>query len=192
MIAGVLLLAGLAAAAVAAWPRGLGIPARLSPWAVAGTGAGAALAAAVGLLARGGPGVLIGPALVLVAAADARCRVIPHRWVLMLAATGLATAGPVLPTTALAAGLTGAALLGVAWLIPEGLGLGDVKLAPALMAALGWPVGLFALALGLWLGAAGALVQRLRTRQRVTIPLAPYWAAGTLLVWAIPLALHAA
>jgi leader peptidase (prepilin peptidase)/N-methyltransferase len=105
---------------------------------------------------------------------------------LVLAAAG----GPAALLEAVAAALAvSAPLLAVSLIRPEGIGMGDVKLAAVLGLYLGWsawPALLVALALA---GLAGALLA-LGTRtppSRLALPLAPFIAVGSMPVLAFSL-----
>lgn len=128
------------------------------------------------------------PAAVLLAAlgvasvTDLRRRVIPNGLVAAaaLAGLGFATvqgrAGPAL----LAGGLAAAPFLAASLIRPEGMGMGDVKLAGVLGIFLGQSVWV-ALALGLGLaGITGVMVSlgRRIPPSRTALPLAPFLALG--------------
>jgi leader peptidase (prepilin peptidase)/N-methyltransferase len=117
---------------------------------------------------------------------DARSRIVPNRLNLAAALSGLAlaTAGGAAELMAAAgAGLALASpLLLVALTRPEGMGMGDVKLAAVLGIFLGWQAWLALLA-GLSLAGLAGLAISLGTGRRpsgVTLPLAPFLAAGTV------------
>jgi leader peptidase (prepilin peptidase)/N-methyltransferase len=86
----------------------------------------------------------------------------------------------------MAAAVVGAAFLMLALLLPEGLGLGDVKFVPTLGLALGWlswgtvVVGMLAAFLLGGLAAVGALLL-LRRGRRARLPFGPWLATGALL-----------
>lgn len=126
--------------------------------------------------------------LAVASVTDLRSRVIPN-WLLAFAALAglaLATVGGAAGPALLAGGLAAAPFLAAALLRPEGMGMGDVKLAGVMGICLGQSVWL-AIAFGLGLaGATGVLVslgQRLPPA-RITLPLAPFLAlgAGAMLV----------
>ncbi len=195
--------AGLAAAPVSAaaverWPRGEAILTPLpglSRSALALAPACAA-AAAGGVLARGpgwagvaGAALLV--ALVPVVLIDIRHRLIPDAVVLPAAAVALAAAVAADPGRWWApagAALGAAAVLLLPWLVrPEAMGLGDVKLALLMGAALGVSV-VPALAVAFAAAAAAGLVLLLRdgaaARGRA-IPFGPFLAGGAVvgLAW---------
>lgn len=139
--------------------------------------------------------LLFGWLLVVVSVIDARIRRIPNRltyplipalMVLVLLAA-VANGTPLAAVRALLGGVSAFALLLVLALInPQGMGMGDVKLAGFIgigLGYLGWghvALGLFA---GFFIGgliAGGLLVLRLRGRKD-QIPFGPYLALGALL-----------
>jgi leader peptidase (prepilin peptidase)/N-methyltransferase len=121
--------------------------------------------------------------LVVSSVTDLRSRVIPNRLTGLAALSGLTLAcaeGQVGP--ALLAGVLAAApFLAAALARPEGMGMGDVKLAGVIGIFLGqsvWP----ALAIGLALaGLTGVVISlgRRRPPAQVALPLAPFLALGT-------------
>lgn len=120
--------------------------------------------------------------LAVASATDLRHRVIPN-WLVGLAALAglaLATAGGEVVPALLAGVLAAAPFLAAALIRPEGMGMGDVKLAAVMGIFLGQSVWV-ALALGLGLaGLTGILVslgQRLPP-SRISLPLAPFLALG--------------
>ena len=124
--------------------------------------------------------------LVVLAVIDVRTRRLPNRIVLPSAAVVLVAQIAIAPEHALewvVAALAAFLFMLVAHLAyPDGLGLGDVKLALLLGAALGWAVAA-ALAIGLIVAALAGLALLIRdgwgARKR-TIPLGPFLAAGGL------------
>ena len=126
--------------------------------------------------------------LAVLSAIDVEERRIPNRIVLPAAAVmlGLQIAlepGRALEWTAAALG-AGALLLVLARLHPAGLGLGDVKLALFLGAALGGGV-LAALALGSLLAGVfgvGLVIRHGLAARKATVPLAPFLAVGAAAV----------
>lgn len=136
-------------------------------------------------------------ALVPVVAADLRWRIIPDvvvapallaAWALAVAAGGAPWWGPLL-----AAALVGGLLLVPALVRPDGMGMGDVKLAALIGAALGAVTGLLAVLAGLLAAAAwgGATAMRRGVRpSAVSLPLAPFLAAGVLAVIGPPWLVH--
>ncbi|MGZ3117109.1 prepilin peptidase [Streptomyces sp. H62] len=155
----------------------------------------AALAAAAGTRPELAVWLLLAPAAVLLAVVDLRVRRLPDPLTLPLAGAALALLGlaAFLPehagrwTTALLGALALGAGYGVLFLInPAGMGFGDVKLALAAGAALGWygwsAVMLGTLA-GFLLGAlyGGALVVARRAGRKTAIPFGPFLLAGAFL-----------
>jgi leader peptidase (prepilin peptidase)/N-methyltransferase len=106
------------------------------------------------------------------------------------AAAALLAAGAVRDRERLVAGALAAAFLGLpALLRPEGMGLGDAKLAGVLGLGLGPLVAvalLAALAAGTAYGAAFAVARGVGAARVATVPFAPFLALGALvaLVWA--------
>jgi leader peptidase (prepilin peptidase)/N-methyltransferase len=142
---------------------------------------------------RGLAGAMLGVSLVPVVAIDLSHRLIPDVVIAPAAVAGAvaaAAADPVRWWVPLAGAAGGAALLLVLWLAhPEGMGLGDVKLAALLGAVLGLaviPALLVAFTAGALAGAV--LVLRHGTRARsLGIPFAPFLAGGALVgLWAGP------
>jgi leader peptidase (prepilin peptidase) / N-methyltransferase len=125
--------------------------------------------------------------LVVLAVVDVRTRRLPNRIVLPAAAIVLAAQIAIAPDRALewVAGALGASafLLAAALLNPAGLGMGDVKLALLLGAALGWAVGA-ALLIGLVAAGLAGLAMIARngwaSARTATLPLGPFLAAGGL------------
>jgi len=120
--------------------------------------------------------------LVVASATDLRHRVIPN-WLVALAALAglaLAAAGDRAGPALLAGALAAAPFLLAALVRPEGMGMGDVKLAGVMGIFLGQSVWI-AIALGLGLagltGVMIALGQR-RNPAGVALPLAPFLALG--------------
>jgi len=123
------------------------------------------------------PAVTLAALLVAVTITDLRTRLIPNR---LLALATLALFAIVVPADPgslperLAWGAGAGAFLGLAHAArPDGMGLGDVKLAAVLGLFLG-PAVAVALPVALSLGAALGLVLRVRT-----VPFAPFLATGT-------------
>ena len=124
--------------------------------------------------------------LIVLSVIDVRTRRLPNRIVLPAALAVLAAHIAVAPDRALewvAAALGAFALLLVAALAyPGGLGMGDVKLALLLGAALGWAVGA-AIVIGfVAAGLAGAvlIVGNGWSARRAALPLGPVLAFGAL------------
>jgi len=161
-----------------------------SRWMV---GAGGAVAALLCLMRLGvdGDGVIaafIAFVLVWLAAIDLRERILPNRIVLpatvaVLAAHALVTPRDVLQYVLAALG-AGALFLLPALVRPGALGMGDVKLAVFLGAALGSAV-VSALTLGLFaagLYAITLVLVRGRAAMKTQMPLGPFLAFGAILV----------
>jgi leader peptidase (prepilin peptidase) / N-methyltransferase len=122
--------------------------------------------------------------LVALTVTDLERRIIPNRIVLPAAAVVLVAQTAIDPSPQwVVAALAGASfLLAAALAYPGGLGMGDVKLALLLGAALGWtlPVGLM-IGMVAALVPAAFLVARHRGRARkMRIPLAPFLAFGAI------------
>jgi leader peptidase (prepilin peptidase)/N-methyltransferase len=125
-------------------------------------------------------------ALVATSVVDARTRRIPNRIVLPTAAVVLAAQIATSPDRTLEWVLAALAaflfMLAVHLVYPAGLGLGDVKLALLLGAALGWAVGA-ALVIGFLvaaLAAIGLIVREGWAARKRTIPLGPFLAFGAV------------
>jgi leader peptidase (prepilin peptidase)/N-methyltransferase len=124
--------------------------------------------------------------LVELAAIDLERRILPNRLVLptLLAvlAAQLALDPSFYPVTLLCAVGAGLFLLLPSLFRRGAVGMGDVKLAALIGAALG-PLAASALAIGLTAGGAAALLLVLRSRDalRQEIPLGPFLAAGAIL-----------
>lgn len=135
-----------------------------------------------GLTARAAIGAGFCAVLVVVSATDLEHRLVPNRIVVPAAATALAANLAFSPglewplSAAAAAGF----LLAAALAVPGGLGMGDVKLALLLGAALGRTVGV-AVMLGLLAALVPALFLLLRhgrSARKLALPLAPFLALG--------------
>jgi leader peptidase (prepilin peptidase)/N-methyltransferase len=140
--------------------------------------------------------ILLAPVLaaVLFAAAvhDVRTRTIPDALtgggavavLLVRLAAGPAT----VPSSLLWAGLLAAGLGALALAAPDGMGLGDAKLAGVLGLALG-PGALVALLVGCGattaVGVAVALRDGIAAARRLTVPLAPYLGLGAVAAWGL-------
>lgn len=123
-------------------------------------------------------------ALVIVTAADLAFRLIPNRVVLPAAAVVLAlmTAADPSPEWVLAALGAGFVLFAIAFAYPAGMGMGDVKLALLMGAALGRAVAP-AIMLAFLLSAIPAialLVRHGRAGAKMGLPFGPFLAAGSL------------
>lgn len=127
--------------------------------------------------------------LAVASATDLRNRVIPN-WLVGLAGLAglaLAAAGGRVGVALLAAALAAAPFMAAALIRPEGMGMGDVKLAGVLGLYLGQTVWV-ALAIGLALaGLTGVLISlgRRLPLSRTTLPLAPFMALGAAAVLAL-------
>ncbi len=179
------LLAAVVAYALPGAPAGRRLPA----WAYRAhlAAAAASVAASVVVLGPGLRGVAAAVfclSLVLVTLTDLEYRLIPNRVVLpafALVLALMAAAEPSLewPLAALAAA---GALLVPALLYPAGMGMGDVKLALLMGAALGRGVGT-ALLVGLLAASLPALVILARrgwAGRKAAIPFGPFLAVGSL------------
>jgi leader peptidase (prepilin peptidase)/N-methyltransferase len=137
-------------------------------------------------------GAVLLPALLLATRSDLRRRTIPNALtattagalLVARAATAPGTVPPALAWAAAAAVPLGALALAA----PDGMGMGDAKLAGVLGLALG-PGAVLALLAGfLAATGAGAVVaarQGIATARQATLPLAPFLAAGGALAWAV-------
>jgi leader peptidase (prepilin peptidase) / N-methyltransferase len=157
-------------------------------WAVAGIGGFIAIA----LLGRYGFNVhgmmyaFVAVVLVLISAIDLERRIIPNRIVLPALAVVLIAQFAFYPEHALE-WILAAVGAGLFFLIPllvypSGLGLGDVKLAMLLGAALGMDI-MGALLIGLLAGAGAAIVILVRdgfSGRKTAIPFGPFLASGAL------------
>jgi leader peptidase (prepilin peptidase)/N-methyltransferase len=156
--------------------------------------AAAAIVAATVVVARGGAGAAsfllaaVAGCLVWLAALDLSFRLLPNRIVLPAAAVTLAARALLAPSHTLVwlGAAAGAALflLVPALIKPDALGMGDVKLALLLGAALGWNVAP-ALLVGLVASAVVALAlvgMRGRAGLQAQIPLGPFLAGGAIAV----------
>jgi len=131
--------------------------------------------------------------MVAVAFIDARHRVIPNRitypslilFAAALLGVALAVGGVSLATAGLGLLAFAGVLFVIAFLVPTGLGMGDVKLAALIglvLGALGWRYVGVAAMLGVLAGGLGAVVALARGAARKdTMPFGPYMAAGAIL-----------
>jgi len=124
--------------------------------------------------------------LAVVTVTDLRRRIIPNRILLAAAVAGAGLAllrGPDSLLVALACSvLVSGPMLAAALVRPEGMGMGDVKLAALIGLFLGWqawPALLIGLALGAVMGVLVSLGTG-RPLSRTALPLAPFMAAGSL------------
>jgi leader peptidase (prepilin peptidase)/N-methyltransferase len=170
-------------------------PRRLRSWAYhlltcTGAGLAAASIAVFGFTPEGFAAAVFCVALAVVTAADLAYRLIPNRVVLPASAVVLAlmTASDGSPEWALAALAAGGGLFAVALIYPAGMGMGDVKLAFLMGAALGRSV-LPALMLAMLLAvipAIALLVRHGRAGRTMGIPFGPFLALGSVVVLFAP------
>jgi len=130
-------------------------------------------------------------ALVGASASDLATRSIPNRLVaagaLATLVVSLAACPSSLPDRALGSLCCAGPLLVAALLRPDGMGMGDVKLAGLIGMLLGPPAGMVAMALAC---AGGVLIGlfllpfRGRSVLRASIPFGPFLAGGAALAWA--------
>jgi leader peptidase (prepilin peptidase) / N-methyltransferase len=121
--------------------------------------------------------LLLAAVLVLAVVCDLRARRIPDAVTAPGAVAALALGGHVIAGVA-AAGLFGAAALAR----PDGMGLGDAKLAGVMGLCLGPPVGpalLVACGLATAYGLGVALARGVAAARAVAVPFAPFLAAGS-------------
>ncbi|MEO2139759.1 MAG: A24 family peptidase, partial [Thermoleophilia bacterium] len=136
--------------------------------------------------------------LVPVVVSDLRARIIPDAIVVpavMAVTVAVIAAGRPWSVPPAAAALVGGVVLVPALAHPDGIGMGDVKLAALIGAALGPSGGLAALLAGLLAAATwGAAVARVRAVRisTVVLPLAPFLTAGVLVVVGPGAFLHSA
>jgi leader peptidase (prepilin peptidase)/N-methyltransferase len=142
-----------------------------------------------GLGARGVAGLILLPVLVVLSAIDIRHRVLPNRIVLpatgLVLATQIALASDHGAEAAVAAIAAGAAFHVLRAVYPQGLGMGDVKLALLLGAALGKSV-LFGVFIGSVCVAAAGLIVLAREGaegRKTTLPFGPFLAAGAVVAF---------
>jgi leader peptidase (prepilin peptidase) / N-methyltransferase len=142
----------------------------------------------IGVSGSGVVAAFVAFVLVHLAAIDYRDRVLPNRIVLPATAVVLVAHAAIsprqLPQYLLAALIAGGVFLLPAVIRPGALGMGDVKLAMMLGAALGTKVA-SALTLGLFaagLVAIGLVAMRGRPALKSDIPLGPFLAFGALVV----------
>lgn len=170
-------------------------PRRLRSWAYhLLTFVGAALAAAsiavFGFTPDGVAAAVFCLSLAVVTAADLAYRLIPNRVVLPASAVVLAvmTASDGSPEWALAALAAGGGMFAVAFVYPAGMGMGDVKLAFLMGAALGRSV-LPALMLAMLLAVVPAvylLIRHGRAGRTMGIPFGPFLALGSVVLLFAP------
>jgi leader peptidase (prepilin peptidase)/N-methyltransferase len=162
--------------------------ARSHRWAVAAVGAfiAVALLGRYGFTGKGFIFAFVGVVLVLVSAIDLERRIIPNKIVLPAIAIVLTAQIALYPDRTLewVIAALGCGLFFLLPLIvyPSGLGLGDVKLAILLGAALGMAV-MGALLIGLFAGAAAAafiLFRHGTAARKATIAFGPFLAFGAL------------
>ncbi|MCL7366306.1 prepilin peptidase [Streptomyces ardesiacus] len=155
----------------------------------------AALAAATGTRPEVAVWLLLAPVGVLLAAVDLKVRRLPDPLTLPLAGAALVLLGlaALVPEHAgeWSTALLGALVLGAGYLVlflvnPAGMGFGDVKLALAAGAVLGWygwPTLMLGTFAGFLLGAlyGGALLVARRADRKTAIPFGPFLVAGAFL-----------
>jgi leader peptidase (prepilin peptidase) / N-methyltransferase len=139
-----------------------------------------------GLTAYGALAAAFSAVLVALSAIDARHRIVPNRIVLPAAGATLVAHTLIDPSPewVISALLAASFFLAAALLYPAGLGMGDVKLALLLGAALGGGV-VAALVVGSSLAALyglGRLARHGAAARGATFPYAPFLAAGAALV----------
>jgi leader peptidase (prepilin peptidase)/N-methyltransferase len=166
-------------------------PRRLRSWAyhlltLTGAALAAASIAVFGFTPEGVAAAVFCVALAVVTAADLAYRLIPNRVVLPSSAVVLAlmTASDGSPEWALAALAAGGGLFALALVYPAGMGMGDVKLAFLMGAALGRSV-LPALMLAMLLAVIPAvylLVRHGRAGRTMGIPFGPFLALGSVVL----------
>jgi len=157
---------------------------------LAGTGLPVASLAVFGPTLEGLAAAVFCLALAIVTAADLDYRLIPNRVVLPASAVVLAlmTAADPSPEWALAALAAGGGLLVLAFVYPAGMGMGDVKLAFLMGAALGRSV-LPALMLAMLLAvipALALLVRHGRAGGTMGIPFGPFLALASVVLLFTP------
>lgn len=157
---------------------------------LAGAGLAVASFAVFGLTPDGLAAAVFCLSLAVVTAADLDYRLIPNRVVLpaSVAVLALMTAAEPSPEWVLAALAAGGGLLVVALAYPAGMGMGDVKLAMLMGAALGRSV-LPALVLAMLLAVIPAvwlLVRHGRAGRTMGIPFGPFLALGSVAVLFTP------
>jgi leader peptidase (prepilin peptidase) / N-methyltransferase len=139
---------------------------------------------AFGLSLQAAAAAVFCAALVVITATDLSHRIVPNRVVLPAAAVVLAlmTASEPSPEWAIAAVGASAFLLAAALAYPAGMGMGDVKLALLMGAALGRTVTV-ALLLGMIVALVPAVVLFARhgsKARKMAIPFAPFLAIGSI------------
>jgi len=135
-----------------------------------------------GLSADAAVAALFGATLVAVSVTDLEHRVVPNRIVIPGAAVVLVAQTALHPSVEWLVAALGAATILFAGMLayPNGLGMGDVKLALLLGAMLGHtvPVGLFIGVLAALVPSAMLLVRHGSSARKMGIPLAPFLALG--------------
>ena len=141
---------------------------------------------------RLGPGCALGWTLLVLALIDWQDGILPDLLTLPLAAAGVIAGG--LPwQDSLIGAAVGAALLALPallyrfWRRREGLGWGDVKLAAASGAWLGWLAMPNLILMAALLGIGAVLLRRWRVKTALdeTIPFGPALAAATWVLWLV-------
>ncbi|MDL4772201.1 MULTISPECIES: prepilin peptidase [Thermomonosporaceae] len=196
--------------AVVTLPAGLLLGLRLAPMTAPyagepsrrrGFAMAAVLAAACGVLGwRFGPAPVLVALLYLAAVGtllafvDAAVKRLPDRFTLPSYGIGAALLALAVPFTDDGLRRFGYALAGMAalwliylvqhWLVPRGMGAGDVKLSGVLGLYLGWfgsSTWVAGMLLGFVLGGVAGTARLIVRRERSTIPFGPYMLAGALL-----------
>jgi leader peptidase (prepilin peptidase)/N-methyltransferase len=149
----------------------------------------AALLAASSIVAfgaglRGAAAVVFCCALVVVTVTDIERRIVPNRVVLPATVVVLALQTVARPSPEWAVAAAGACsfLLVAALVYPAGMGMGDVKLALLMGAALGWTVSvaLIVAMLGAFVPSAVLLVRHGARARKLAFPFAPFLALGSV------------
>jgi prepilin signal peptidase PulO-like enzyme (type II secretory pathway) len=161
--------------------------------AIVVAGAGMALAAVslidFGASGRALVGVVLCPVLVLLAAIDARHRLLPNEivlWTALLMALVVAATNPAGFLEHLEAGLAlGGFLFLLAAFFPSGLGMGDAKLGLLLGLALGSRTlsAMMVALLGLFLAALWVIATQGLAARKQSIPFGPFLALGGILAF---------
>ena len=139
-----------------------------------------------GVGARGIAGLVLLPAVVVLSAIDIRHRLLPNRIVLpataLVLATQVALAGDHGRGAAIACIAAGAAFFVLRALYPQGLGMGDVKLALLLGAALGSDVmrGLFVGSVAAAAAGVVVIARQGSAGRKTTLPFGPFLAFGAV------------
>lgn len=131
------------------------------------------------------PQLILFSGLMAASAIDLELRIVPNRllvWLIIMFVMMV----PLVSSSSIINHLAGAGaavlMLMPAWLIPGGMGGGDVKLAAVIGLYLGWPFGILALFLGIMGGALGGLIWMASTggTLKTALPFAPFISLGTM------------